>query len=371
MRPASRVALAVSVLVAAGCTGSSRAPAASPSGAPGPATTAKPSSPPAMPRLVLTADLTERASRWSRVAFLPFGVLASQLGFKRLPESTNSQPSSFAVAPDGSFWIDDRWKARIAHYSPAGRFLGAVGPIQERGEDVVVWGDRVVVLAVQGGLHGGAEVLVSEPGGAFSRAVINDNGRPLFVADLLASAQDVLGEVAGFAGDVNAIGEGPKGIARLDVPGTGQAHLLPGLPLEGGTFFTLSTAQGLGGGDQDFNLSFSRGDRTDTRPLRVNVLAKDGRSRLIPAEVGPGEQTASADDVFMYVEIAPTRAADAERSGGGRWLLRVGESPVLWERLPDPGIPDERQRKHIAVGPGGAVYLMVAQRDGMAILRRT
>ena len=72
----------------------------------------------------------------------------------------------------------------------------------------------------------------------------------------------------------------------------------------------------------------------------------------------------------MYVLGTPARAKDAQRYGGGRWLLRVGQSPLLWERITTPPTDDSPQHRHIAVGPDGAIYLMVEQRGGVEILRR-
>jgi hypothetical protein len=76
------------------------------------------------------------------------------------------------------------------------------------------------------------------------------------------------------------------------------------------------------------------------------------------------------DDVLFLVKVAPTRPGDADRFGGGRWLLRVGTSPLLWERLPYPETLDELQHRHLAVGPDGSIYLMVVGKGGELILRR-
>jgi hypothetical protein len=78
----------------------------------------------------------------------------------------------------------------------------------------------------------------------------------------------------------------------------------------------------------------------------------------------------TGDDVVMYVMLSPSRTRDARQFGGGRWLLRMGRSPVLWERLPSPPLSDEPQARHLALGPDGAIYLMVATKEGMLILRR-
>ena len=44
---------------------------------------------------------------------------------------------------------------------------------------------------------------------------------------------------------------------------------------------------------------------------------------------------------------------------------------MLWERLPDPNIAqDEAVVRHLTAGPGGEIYLMVADRHSVAIYRR-
>src|SRR5438876_5655898 len=148
------------IAVVAGCTGSPRQPATSSRGTPGSAIAA--ASPVRLPALVLRADLSERPFPWDPVALVPFGKHPGQLGFKAFHEGPASQPSALAVAQDGSLWIDDRWKRRVAHYSPAGRYLAEAGPVEAgRGWDLAVQGDGVFVLVEQetgviGTVHGHA-----------------------------------------------------------------------------------------------------------------------------------------------------------------------------------------------------------------------
>jgi len=86
-------------------------------------------SPTVRPALELTADLRERAPDWKRLAFIPFGRGEARLGHEVPPVHTDRplMPPSFAVARDGSFWILDVVKRRIAHYAPGGSYLGEVG----------------------------------------------------------------------------------------------------------------------------------------------------------------------------------------------------------------------------------------------------
>ena len=116
---------------------------------------------------------------------------------------------------------------------------------------------------------------------------------------------------------------------------------------------------------------FTSAEAVLTQPLQIEVTGHPGTGSVsVPAEVGLLEPLPHGEDVLMYVEIAPTRPGDAERYGGGRWLLRVGRSPLLWERLPNPDMSDELHHRHLAIGPDGAIYLMVTKKSGMWILKR-
>jgi hypothetical protein len=305
--------------------------------------------------------VAERAAPWRTAAFIPFGPGRQDLGFKRFRESVNSQPSSFAVAPDGSYWIVDRWKARVAHYTSTGRFLGSLDGLVDRGEDVVVSTGRVAVLARQGVLEG-AVIASSGPDGRWIRTPVVDQGRPVALGGLVPARDGPVGQVLGFAATPE---DGPHGIARLDAPGSGQLRLLPGVPLRDGSYADLQTT-----GDQTFDLRLADGLQIRVQPVGLNLAIRAGSGRRIPAEVEAVDVVPADRDVLIYVRIAPARSADASRFGDSRWLLRLGRSPILWERLPDPRIPDEPQRRHLAVGPDGSILLMVPTVKGMRILRR-
>jgi hypothetical protein len=372
------VAISAVLLMAASCTGGRLA------GAPSMVTPTSllrtPSSTPSpvvLERLVLTADLSEKPARWRRVIFVPFGKRPSQLGFKTFRESLNSQPSSFAVDSDGSFWIVDRWKDRIAHYSVAGRFLGAVavpeppagvsvGPGHERMRDAVFAGGRMFALIEPTG----GPVVEVDPNGSvrYLRPKLKD--RYLSVAEILPSAGPLVMLVGGFVNPENGfVDDGPLGYFQWDLAGPPQP--IPGVPSDRGTWIQLQSFASAGGGDQDFELRFLRTAGAIVQPFYVEVRTRSGAGgRSLVAEVGPGNLIPAGEDLVMYVMLSPSRPADASRYGGGRWLLRLGRSPVLWERLPDPGIPDEPQSRHLALGPDGTIYLMVAEKRGMAVFRR-
>lgn len=337
-----------------------------------------PAAPPVVSeRLVLTAALSETPRKWQKVFFVPFGRRSAELGFKLFHESVNSQPSSFAVAADGSFWIADRWKERLAHYSSTGMFLGAVkvprppprvsiGGQRGRIRDVVFAGHRLYALFDPTG----GPVLRIKSDGAVEYLRPQLQGRNLWVAEVFPSVGPLNMLVAGLVDPERGfVEDGPTGFFQWDPPGPPER--IQGLANGKGSWVQLQPNHSPSGTDQDFELKYLAPGQTFVQPFHVTVRT-EGRSswRSLPAEVGPGNMLPSGDDVLMYVMLTPSRPRDATRYGGGRWLLRLGRSPVLWERLPDPGIPDEPQSRHLAQGPDGSIYLMVAEKGGMLILRR-
>jgi hypothetical protein len=374
------VALCALVALAGSCTGgrpTSGAPrAATPTSSPHPS--ALPSvSPVVAETVVLTADLSEAPAEWRRVFFVPFGSRSSELGFKSFHESVNSQPSSFSVDVDGSVWIADRWKERVAHYSPTGKYVGSVpvarwpstsiGGTRGRIRDIIIVRDRLWVLFEPSG--GPLARIASDGAVEFLRPRLQS--RDLWVGEILPSYGPLTILVGGFVNpDQGFVEDGPTGFFKWDPPGLPEQ--LNGLPNGKGSLIQLERASGPSSvGDQDFELRYLAPDQGFVQPFHIDVTTGLGMGvRSLPAEVGPGNLLPTGDDVVMYVMLAPSRARDARRYGGGRWLLRLGRSPILWERLPDPDIPDEPQHRHLALGPGGAIYLMVAQKGGMLILRR-
>jgi hypothetical protein len=374
------VALCALTVLAGSCTGGRPASgpprAATPTSSPHPS--ALPSvSPVVADKVVLTADLTEAPAKWQRVFFVPFGRRSSELGFKSFHESVNSQPSSFSVDDDGSVWIADRWKERMVHYSPTGKYVGSV-PVS-RSPSTSISGTRGRIrdiIIARGHLWAlfepsGGPLARIAPGGVVEFLRPRLRSRDLWVGEIFPSDGPLTMLVGGFVDpDRGFVEDGPTGFFKWDPPGVPEQ--LQGLPDGKGSLIQLERVPGLSPvGDQDFELRYLAPDQRFEQPFHVDVTTGDGTAaRSLPAEVGPGNLLPAGDDVVMYVMLAPSRARDSRRFGGGRWLLRMGRSPVLWERLPDPDIPDEPQHRHLALGPGGTIYLMVAQKGGMLILRR-
>jgi len=316
-----------------------------------------------LPAIDLRAYLSERPPGWDPVARIPFGAQVSGLSFGSSNESATTEPSSFAIASDRSIWILDVGNSRIAHYSSGGRFLGAIGGLSRQARDIAFAGDQMWVIDQEQGILAG----VPQEGG-FKRLVFAEGTHVIHLLELMPGGTALVAHVDSES-YVGLVGFGSEKFGVLDVT-VGRVSLLSGIPLGGGRWVRV-TNRGLSD-PNELDVSFVSADVEQVQPFRLHVLtggAPNGRE--ISSVWGPVEFVVAGQDVWLIVAEAPSRPPDAH-FGGGRWLLRVGTdgSPLVWERLPGPGIDDDEQFRHVAVGFDGRLYLMIMTRGGAQILRR-
>jgi hypothetical protein len=327
-----------------------------------------------LPRIVLIADLDQPPARWRPVAHIGFGPLARELGLfiDRERTSTPIYPPSFAVDPDGTIWILDVVKHRIAHYDRHGRFLGrAAGVRFERGaplpDDIAFASDTMYLLSHRTPLAGVLQS-VSDAGVQPPVDVVTRGHHPAVVTVLYPSAgPEILGVIEGRASTEHPLfGTGRTGIAELRGR-DGEVRFLPGYPLADGTFMDMAVAPG---SDQDLEVRYSAGRHRAVRPIHVRLKPGLGPP-AIPAVVQFEPGTATAHGLLASVGVGPARTTD-RGVGDGRWLLGVFDdgSPLIWERLPEQSLAPEWATRTLTVTPEGAIYLMLAQPDGVSIYRR-
>lgn len=358
MRGRWRLAAALAAaVVAGGCTGGPVHPAPSAPGVASPVHSTL-----AFPRVVLTADLSERPARWTLVATIPFGERESDLRYVPAHEAPTIEPSSFAVAPDGSLWIIDQANKRLAHYSSSGSYLGqVVGDFSSFSRDLAFdGGDLWVIEHSQFG-----RLFRLDPEGGSDVRTVDSEAQPVFLIDLISASDGLYSELGGFVVTPTPPPVGPVGLYRLGLsagPGITSAH---GLPIPGSRTIWASTS---GDADIDVTTTSAEGDRV--QPIHVRILDRAlSPGRALEGAVGPGSFVVQGEDLAMYVRIV-AQPGEGAHAIGGRYLLRVGSSPLLWERLPDPTRDDDRQERFLAGGPDGALYLMVTDRDAVRIFRR-
>jgi hypothetical protein len=360
---------AVLLVVLAGCEASEPQTPASPSGG-GQTTTP---SPQRLPEIVLLGIQDEAPATWDLLTTVPFGDSIDELGYRpEAPETLPTFPCSFAIGPDGSLWILDSLKQRIAHYSSGGEFLAQVGHVPQ-GEDRLlrdlVWSGDALYVSEHDGWTAEAWVTRVTPEGAQSPPVLMTyQGEAGVLTFLAAGASDLTGWFGGYA-EVGGheLSTGPHGWASLEVPESGAMGLLPGIPVDEGTWVLL---EGYRNDALALDFTFATIEAAAIQPIRIQLVASPGGAS-IAGGAGADGSTAVPDGIATYVMVSSALPVAGGENIGGRWFLQVkGDgSPLVWQRLPDPGLSDETQVRHLSVGLGGDVYLMLPQPDGMEFLR--
>jgi hypothetical protein len=322
-----------------------------------------------LPRVVLTADLSEGPAPWRLVLSVPFGPGKDELGLVTDIHRTPVPyvPASFGVAGDGSVWILDSVNKRLARYSSGGVLLDEIPGFKfdrfsPHPADVVISAGRILVL--EEGLHLHSLVTSVSADRRLRSTEVTDGVNPLNVA-FVFPLRDGLGAVVNGYAALDSLGEGPSGFHEID-PETGHTHPIPGIPLESGNWATVEYHP-----DQDLSVAFVNGDASAIQPVHIKVVSRPGASP-IPAVISFRTPVGVSGQVGMFVKLTPSRKSDAQRYGGGTWYLQLGpdHTPLVWERLPERGIQDTEQHRHIAVGPDGGVYLMVPTPTEERIYRR-
>jgi hypothetical protein len=326
-----------------------------------------------LPGIVLTADLSDPADGWTIMATIPFGEPTEELGYVDDPDVSPHPvlPASFALAADGSFWILDVQKERVAHFSSHGRYLGEMTGLRFEWPlpvpNDVGWVDgRLFVLHQLGTKSSLAELADT---GVRSLVPLTDGEDHLNVPFLVSSAEVLLGRVLAYPAEgerptPEPPGWGPSGVAAFDLPTSSAPSYLAGVPV-GPDAWVRSRGEAPAG----IEVAFIRGSSIAIQPVRVELRSGPGK-HSISALVGPRLVLQLPQAVGLEVQVAPSRLADRE-AGGGRWFLRLGPDgePLLWMRLPDSDVVDELQTRRVAADSNGVVYAMVAQEGAMRIFR--
>jgi len=305
------------------------------------------STPSVASQITLTLKLSEPPVEWREVAFLPAGDADDQIGIDRCYHCEAVTPAALAVGPDGSFWIGDTVKHRIAHFGQDGSFLGAiymdVGPA-----DLAFAGDRLFALP-----RPGARTVTSVPkDGDLEEIVVALDGRAHHV-QALVGGQDRLTAV--IAGAERALGR-YWAVAFIDEE-TGVLSPAPGVAVSGDTWIDLVPL--IGERPPAFEVRWLDG-RTITQVSQVTMQAIRNGSPVRTTVGDTFVRTATANGVAA---IGSMRSA--------AWYLEIpadGGRPTL-ERIPYSGFVGDLMMS-LSVGPDGRVYWMQLKNDGLHIYRR-
>ena len=318
--------------------------------------------PTALDPLVLTASLDEDPVAWPEVAFVPAGESDDQIGYSRCSDCVLPVPTALAIDRDGSLWIADGLKARIAHFARDGSFIeafpakiGSALPVAEHAADLAFVGDRLYVLLEEGA----SRIARVEADGLGEPIVVNHEGRGLDVEALIPGQDELLVLVSG----AERLLGGFWAFATVD-PATGQVTPSPGVPDSVGSYIDIQPD--FDGPAGTFEIRWSQAGRGLTTVQEVRFqLVRNGQE--LKTTVGDMYvRTSTRWGVATVVSIG-----DGQGNTVGKWYLEIlPESPSFtFERLPDEGFIGN-VRRYLTVGQDGRVYWMRLLEDGLHIYRR-
>ena len=313
--------------------------------------------------LTLTASLDEEPVSWQEVAFLPVGDAEAQIGVQPCFHCGEQLlPSALAVDSDGSFWVADSFKARIAHFARDGSFIeafpakiGSAVPDSTGSADLAFVGDRLYVLLEEGR----SRVAPLEARGLGEPIMVNDEGQGLHVQAVIPGQDELTVMISG----AERLLSGYWAFATVD-PATGQVTPSPGVRNSTGSYVDLQPRLETPPGDFEIRW-FQAG--------RGLVAVQDVRFQLVR---GGQELRTTVGDTYVRTATRWGVATVMSIGNGqglpvGAWYLEiVPESPsILFERLRGDGFIGN-VRRYLTVGPDGRVYWMRLLEDGLHIYRR-
>ena len=313
--------------------------------------------------IALTASLDEPPVVWPEVAFIPAGEAEDHIGVQPCYHCGEQLlPSALAVDQDGSFWIADSYKARIAHFRRDGSFIeafpaeiGSALPNSTGAADLAFVRDQLFVLLEEGA----SKIASVGPDGLSAPILVNHEGRRLHVQAVIPG-QDRLTVM--ISGAERLLG-GYWAFATVD-PETGQITPSPGVRDSTGSSVDLQPLFDEPPGT--FQIRWFQDGH-------AMVVAQDVHFQL--ARRGKELRTTVGD---TYIRAA-TRwgvativgMSDLRGTVSGRWYLEIlPESPsIVFERIPEDGFIGDA-RRYLTVGPDWDVYWMRLLADGLHIYRR-
>jgi len=312
---------------------------------------------------LLTASLDDEPVTWPEVAFLPAGDSEGEIGVQPCFHCGEQLlPSALAVDRDGSYWVADGFKARIAHFARDGSFIeafraeiGSAVPNSSGSADLAFVGDRLYVLLEEGG----SRVAPVGAGGPGEPIIVNNEGQGLDVQAVIPGQDELTVMISG----AERLLGGYWAFATVD-PDTGQVTPSPGVRNSTGSYVDIQPL--FDGPPGTFEIRWFHDGH-------AVVAAQEVRFQLVRR--GQDVKTSVGD---TYVRTATQWGVATVMSIGdgqgipvGAWYLEiVPERPsFVFERLPGDGFIGD-VRRYLTVGPDGRVYWMRLLEDGLHIYRR-
>jgi hypothetical protein len=312
--------------------------------------------------VILTASADEEPVSWQEIAFIPSGDAKEEVGHSACPDCVLPVPSALAVDPDGSFWIADGLKERIAHFARDGSFIeafpahiGTALDVTEHAADLAFVRERLYLLPEEGG----SKVVPMEAGGPGEPIIVNDQGKELDVEAIIPGQDQLLVLISG----ADRLLGGFWAYATVD-PTTGQVTPSGGVVDSVGSQVNIQPV--FDGPPATFEIQWAQEGEgvAAVQEVRFQVV-RNGE-----------ERRTSVGDMYLRTTTRWGVATIVSISQGGStsigmWFLEIlPESPsIVFERIPEGGFIGQ-VRRYLTVGSDGTVYWMRLLEDGLHIYQR-
>lgn len=303
--------------------------------------------------ITLVANVDQAPAEWSEVAFLPGGDAPDEIGLDPCFHCESVVPAALAVGPDGTYWIADTYKRRIAHFGEDGSFIEAI-PTERGPADLAFVGGRLYVLFDEGG----RTIAPVDSGALGEPLVVAAAGRPLHVLAFVGYQDRLL---AWFTNAEQTLGAF-WAMGVID-PASGEVTAAPGVYVSR-------------------DLSMDLVPLLETRPLSYEVRWSEGGQVISQLQIrfqlvrGSKPVRTTVGDTYIRTST-PTGVSTLVSIGDGQglpvgvWYLEIpaDAGQPIFERIPTGGFIGDA-RRYIALGPDGRIYWMRLLGDGLHIYRR-
>lgn len=312
-----------------------------------------PTPPTTLDPVTLDANTDKAPVEWGEVAFLPGGDAPDEIGLDPCFHCEAVVPAALAVGPDGTYWIADSYKRRIAHFAEDGSFIEAI-PTERGPADLAFIGERLYVLFEEGG----RTIAAVDSGALGEPVVVSAAERPLHVLAFVGYQDQLL---AWFANAEQTLGRF-WAMGTID-PASGEVTPAPGVHVPGDLSMDLVPL--LETRPLSYEVRWSEGGQVIRRQQIRFQLVRD--SKLVRTTVGDTFiRTSTPRGISTLVSIG-----DGQGLPVGVWFLEIpadGTKPTF-ERIPHGAFIGDAIR-YIALGPDGRIYWMRLLEDGLHIYRR-
>jgi hypothetical protein len=299
--------------------------------------------------VILLPSASDFGPGWEQILFVPYGAAEDQLGTASGGENLELGPEYGTQASDGSWWFLDAAKRRLAQYSAAGEYLGAVAMKPEH----LVGPQQYFQYQLPHMLEDGTLVMVRHGEDSATLLLLQDEAfQAVTVPSSFSPRVDDGSWLYGFAGE-------DQHLAKVN-PRTGTPEPVEWFLTRAGTRFRMEVR------DDQLTVDLPDAEANQQIAYRMSPAADPAVPAYFMVEVATGQN----GTLFVYI-LGGTDSGVGGQLAGFLEIRRDGvASPVESTRDPftpsDPGSP-----AHLGVRPGTSTpWIMIVDTDGVRVYGR-